>query len=192
MTSSGEGRGQPASWVGGEEKLWWRPGQRAGQPGPQCPSQAVGAEDVETGYLWTVKGRGCLPGVRSRTWTRGGASLRGRDREGRPPEGWHSLRDGAHLGPPTPYPQSLLQKQPTRQLPAARIATPDVFVPVFVKCLGGTVPVPPDSFADCHTARLPLPAPRRGWLVRSCLRIQNSGDLVSLCPREEASTFPRL
>lgn len=41
-----------------------------------------------------------------------------------PPTWWPSA-----LSPPTPYPQSVLKKQPTRQLPVARIATPNVFVP---------------------------------------------------------------
>lgn len=78
---------------------------------------------MKTGSSWAAKASGVSPG------TFGGASLPGWDCEGLGSVGGTVFKMAAHLGPHTAHPPSVLRKQPTRQLPVAGIATPNVFVP---------------------------------------------------------------
>ena len=89
-----------------------------------------------------MEGLGYLAkGSRAALGTLGGVKLPGGDCEGlggleepcvlragaspRWPPTWASRP----VSPQTPYPPTVLKKQPTRQLRVARIATPNVFVP---------------------------------------------------------------
>lgn len=85
---------------------------------------------MTTGYFWALEGSGGLSRALVVPGTLGGASLPGGDFEGpRPPRADTASKMACTLALQFLILSPFSKKQPTRQLPVARIATPNVFVP---------------------------------------------------------------